>query len=357
MILVNKPFFPPIDKYKDMLNKVWENKYLTNCGPLHNELKARLAQRFDTNVELFVNGHLALDVAIKALELSGEVITTPFTFASTTQAIVTNGLTPVFCDVERHTYNIDADKIEELITDKTTAIIAVHVFGYPCDVDKIDKIAKKYGLKVIYDAAHAFDVSINNVPIVKYGDISMLSFHATKVFHTIEGGALCFNDSSLISKLNAIRNFGMEGDIVGYVGTNAKMNEMQAAMGLLNLNYINDIIDTRQRHYRQYYNNLKSSSFKLSAELDNIKHNYSYFPLVVQNNAVRDKLFDLLKDNGIQTRKYFYPLTKHFLWLNNKDVVPVAEDVASKILCLPLYFDLNGDEIDYICENLIKFEK
>ena len=240
-IFVTRPLLPPIEEYEKKLQEIWANKWLTNYGPLEQEFQSQLKERFQAkNVELFTNGHTALDLALSALNLEGEVITTPFTFASTTQAIIGNGLTPVFADIEKEYYNLNPNNIERLITDKTSAIIPVHVFGNPCEVERIEKIAKDYDLKVIYDAAHAFDVKINGTPLVKYGDVSMLSFHATKVFNTIEGGALIFDDEDIRYHLRSLKNFGITPDKeeVQYLGKNGKMNEFEAAMGLCNLGTI-----------------------------------------------------------------------------------------------------------------------
>ena len=248
-ILVTRPLLPPIEEYEKKVKEIWENNWITNNGPLEREFQEKLKEFLSVdNIELFVNGHNALEMAIKSLDLTGEVITTPFTFASTTQAIINNGLTPVFADVDPENYNLNPDNIEDLITDETSAIIPVHVFGNPCDIDKIEKIAKKHDLKVIYDAAHAFGVKINDNPIASYGDISMFSFHATKVFNTIEGGALIFSDDDLTYKFKALKNFGITPDKeeVQFLGVNAKMNEFEAAMGLINLNYVSDAISKRK---------------------------------------------------------------------------------------------------------------
>lgn len=358
-INVNQPFLPPLDEYIDKLKDIWANHWLTNNGKYHFEFEQKLKEYLSAyNISLFVNGHSALDIAIKALKLSGEVITTPFTFASTTHAIVQNGLQPVFCDINLQDYTIEVDKIEQLITDKTSAIIPVHVYGNPCDVKKIDKIANKYNLKVIYDAAHAFGVEVDGNPIGIFGDISMFSFHATKVFHSIEGGALSYKDISYKSLFDMYKNFGISGqEDIDIVGMNCKMNEFQAAMGLLNLNYIDAQISRRKKLVECYKNNLNSIKgiFYLS-ELEHVKYNYSYFPILVDEKIFginRDALMDRLKLQGIFTRKYFYPLTNSFncyKGIFDFYETPNAEYVSNRILTLPLYADLAVSDITNICK-------
>lgn len=360
-INVTKSSMPSYDEYCKMIKPIFESRHLTNMGPLHNEFADRVGSYLGVdNVSLFTNGHLALSVAIKALGLTGEVITTPFTFASTTHAIVENGLTPVFCDVEPDTYTIDADKIEYLITDKTSAIIPVHVYGNVCDVEKIDSIAKKHKLKVIYDAAHVFGVKIGDRGIGSFGDLSMFSFHATKVFNTIEGGCLTYSDSSLTEKITSFRNFGITNpESVDYVGTNAKMNEFQAAMGLCNLNHIDDELQKRavaEERYRQKLEGI--DGIKLCRIQHNVKGNHAYFPAVFDKNIFgksRDEIADLLSENGIFARKYFYPVTNEFSCYKGKykGETPIAKEISENILCLPMYADLTKDDVDLICDIIL----
>ena len=361
-ILVTKPLLPKFEEYIEKIKEIWPNEWLTNFGPLHNELKEELKDYLLVdNISLFTNGHLALSAAIKALNLTGEVITTPYTFASTTNAIVENGLTPVFCDISLKDYNIDVNKIEELITDKTSAIVAVHVYGNPCDVEKIEEIAKKYNLKVIYDAAHAFGVKINSRGINEYGDASMLSFHATKVFNTIEGGAVCYKDNNLEKKFKIIMNFGIdqEKEDIEEIGTNAKMNEFQAAMGLCNLKNIEEAIERRHNIvnlYRKLLSNIDGITYL--NDTDNVKHNYAYFPILIDKEKYgqdRNELMERLKEKDIYCRKYFYPLTSEFTYYKEKykSNTEIAKYVSENILVLPLYDSLTNEDVETIC-SLIK---
>lgn len=358
-IQVTKSFLPPIDEYIEKIQGIWNSSWVTNNGPLHNELEEKLRKYLKVGqATLFTNGHLALDVAIKSLKLTGEVITTPFTFASTTHAIVMNNLTPVFCDINMNDFTIDVDKIEDLITDKTSAIIPVHVFGNPCDVKKIEEIANKHNLKVIYDAAHVFGVEIDGEGIGNFGDISMLSLHATKVYNSIEGGLLTYNKSEFKNIFNMYKNFGITGpESTEAVGLNAKMNEFQAAMGLINLKYIDNQIDNRKlvvERYRELLKDIKGISFLNDKE--NIKHNYSYFPILVDEGAVglnRNQLHEKLKEYNIFTRKYFYPLVTDFECYEGKFLdsnLKNAKYVAETVLTLPLYGELTILDVNNIVE-------
>lgn len=357
-ILVTRPLLPEYEEYTEKIKEIWETQWLTNFGALHNELRDKLKDYLQVdNVSLFTNGHLALSSAIKALNLSGEVITTPYTFVSTTNAIVENGLTPVFCDIDISDYNIDVNKIEALITDKTSAIVAVHVYGTPCNVERIEEIAKKHNLKVIYDAAHAFGVKIGGKGITQYGDISMLSFHATKVFNTVEGGAVCYKDNELDKKLKQNMNFGIDSETedIYNIGTNAKMNEFQAAMGLCNLKHIDEALERRHQSadlYRKLLNNI--DGIRCLKDQDNIKHNYAYFPILIDKEKYgkdRNELMEKLKENNIYCRKYFYPITSEFTYYKNKynSNTPIAKYVAENILVLPLYDSLTHEDIETIC--------
>ncbi|MGL4864550.1 MAG: DegT/DnrJ/EryC1/StrS family aminotransferase [Cetobacterium sp.] len=362
-IMVTKSFLPPFEEYSKEIEKIWETHWLTNMGPLHEELKEKLKKYLKVkSTTLCNNGHLALEIALRALELpkGGEVITTPFTFASTTHAIVNNGLKPVFCDIEIEKYNIDAEKIESLITEKTVAIMPVHVFGNPCDVEKIEEIAKKYDLKILYDAAHAFGVEIEGNGIGAFGDISMFSLHATKVFNSIEGGLLTYNDLILQKKLRLFKNFGITGpETVEAVGLNSKMNEFQAAMGIVNLRYIDEQIKKRKLITQKYRINLKNiKGISFTDDLDNVKHNYSYFPIVIDEKLfgkTRDELFNELQKYNIFTRKYFYPLVTDFDCYKKeyKNIeLPNAKYVSDRVLTLPIYGDLELEIVDYICKSI-----
>lgn len=353
-INVTKSFLPPFEEYESVIKQIWNNRWLTNNGPIHMELENEITKYLKVNQStLFTNGHLALDIAIKSMNLKGEVITTPFTFASTTHAIVSNNLKPVFCDINLKDFTIDVEKIEELITDKTCAIIPVHVFGYPCDVKAIEQIAKKYNLKVIYDAAHVFGVEIDGIGIGNYGDISMFSLHATKVYNSIEGGLLTFKDDNLKDKFNSYKNFGISDyESVKYVGSNAKMNEFQAAMGLVNLRYINEQIINRKIITDIYKSQLKEIEGIYMVEgKANVKHNYAYFPIIIDENKTginRDELYNKLQEYNVFTRKYFYPLITDFDCYKNMyqfNDLYNAKYISDRVLILPLYGDLLHEDV------------
>lgn len=356
-IQVTRSSMPKYDEYIEEIRDLWDTRWLTNMGEKHKLLEDKLLKYLKvSNITLFTNGHLALECIIAALNLTGEVITTPFTFASTTHAIVRNGLKPVFCDINPNDYTIDVEKIENLITERTTAIIPVHVYGHICDVEAIDRIAKKHNLKVIYDAAHTFGITVNGQGIGSFGDASMFSFHATKVFNTIEGGAVAYNDSSIKQVLNDLKNFGITGpEIVEYIGGNAKMNEFQAAMGICNLRHVNNEILKRKKVFGRYFDNLKGiSGIKLSPEQTGVDSNYAYFPVVFNDYKIsRDEIYNRLKEHGIFARKYFYPLTNSFECyknLYNVEDTPVAKYISERVLTLPLYADLELKDVDRICE-------
>lgn len=357
IIQVTKSSMPPLEEYIDEIKDLWESHWLTNMGKKHLELEDKLTDYLKTNnITLFTNGHLALECAIAALDLTGEVITTPYTFVSTTHAIVRNGLKPVFCDINPEDYTIDVTKIEELITERTSAIIPVHVYGNVCNIEEIKEIADKHNLKVIYDAAHAFGVTVNGLGIGNFGDVSMFSFHATKVFNTIEGGALTYNNPKLQEVLNDIKNFGITGpETIEYVGGNAKMNEFQAAMGICNLRHVDEEIKKRKLVVDRYNENLSNiDGIILSKPQKGVKSNYAYFPVIFDGfKKDRDQVFEELKESNIIARKYFYPLTnaiecyKHEY---NVDDTPVAKHIAERVLTLPLYSDLRLEDVDRICE-------
>jgi len=354
---------PPMDEYIEMISKLWDNRWLTNSGCMHEELTDRLQDHLSAdNFLLFSNGHMALELGIQALNLNGEVITTPFTFISTTQAIVRNGLTPIFCDIDPVKYTIDPDKIEPLINENTSAIVAVHVYGIPCDTDAIEKLAEKYKLKVIYDAAHTFGVSYINKPIAQYGDISMFSFHATKVFHTAEGGGLAFKDNTLLEKLSHLRDFGIcpGGLDVDEIGVNSKLSELHAAMGLCNLMYINENIEKRKAvtdYYNSRLNEVKGLQF--FPAVNGLIRNYAYYPVVFKDDfgKSRDEVCDTLQKHEITARKYFYPLTSDFSCYKNilqPDETPVAKNIASRILCLPMFADMTKEQVNVVCDTILK---
>jgi dTDP-4-amino-4,6-dideoxygalactose transaminase len=351
---------PDFEEYIKEIKDLWDSHWLTNMGIKHKQLEAELSRFLNaSNITLFTNGHLALECSIAVFNLTGEVITTPFTFASTTHAIVRNGLEPVFCDINQYNYTIDTDKLESLITDKTSAIIPVHVYGNICNVQEIERIAKKYNLTVIYDAAHAFGVTVNGMGVANFGDASMFSFHATKVFHTIEGGAVTYKDGSLSKKLDDLKNFGITGpESVEYVGGNAKMNEFQAAMGICNLRHIDDEIAKRKIVVERYIGRLSSvKGIKLCKPQTGVKSNYAYFPVVFDGYKMsRNEVFEKLKAENIYTRKYFYPLTNSFecyKGIFDVEKTPVAKYVADRVLTLPLYADLALDDVDRICDIIL----
>ena len=360
-IQVTRSSMPGFSEFSNEIKELWDTCWLTNNGVKHRELENKLLKYLKVqNISLFTNGHIALENVLTALELSGEVITTPFTFASTTHAITRNNLTPVFCDINPEDYNVDTTKIECLINEKTSAILPVHVYGNVCEVEKIVRIAEKYNIKVIFDAAHAFGVEVGDRGIGDFGDASIFSFHATKVFNTIEGGSVTCKDKKLKEKLDILKNFGIDKDkSVKYIGGNGKMNEFCAAMGICNLRHIDKEIEKRKRVANRYRQNLRNiKGIKFVKEKQGIKSNYSYLPVLFDNyKKTRDMVFDDLRDKGIMSRKYFYPLTTQFECYKNKfthNNLPVAVFVANNILTLPLYSDLRTEEIDFICEIIMK---
>ena len=360
-ILVTRSSMPSFEEYCEEIKELWDSHFLTNMGVKHKELEKNLKEYLKCdNINLFTNGHLALECALKVFDLQGEVITTPFTFASTTHAIVRNGLKPVFCDINPIDYTIDIEKIESLITDKTCAIVPVHVYGNLCNVEKIEEIAKKHNLKVIYDAAHAFGVEKNGVGVANFGDASMFSFHATKVYNTIEGGAVTYQDKSFNKKLNDIKNFGITGpETVEYIGGNAKMNEFQAAMGLCNLRHVDKEIEKRKKVVERYRERLSNvDGIKLVPIQEGVKQNYAYFPVVFDNyKYTRDEVFAKLGEENIIARKYFYPLINDFECYRknySSNDTPVAKYIADRVITLPLYADLDLEIVDKICDIILK---
>lgn len=364
-ILVTRPSLPEIEEYINEIKGLWDSHWLTNMGEKHELLEMYLKEYLQTPyISLTVNGHMALENIIKALELQGEIITTPFTFASTTHAIVRCGCTPVFCDINPIDYTIDADKIEELITDDTVAIMPVHVYGNICNTDKIAKIAKEHDLYVLYDAAHAFGETWHGKSVAQFGDASIFSFHATKVFHTIEGGCITFSDKVMENVLKDIKNFGFNGcECVRYPGGNAKLNEFQAAMGICNLRHIQEEIQKRKEIYECYATLLEDvEGLKIWHPQLGVEHNYAYFPVFFEPKfgIKRDEVMACLAEKHIYTRKYFYPITADFQCYNryfNKYSLNIARDSASRVLTLPMYADLGIENVERICEVLKSIQK
>lgn len=364
-INVTRSSMPPYEEYCEEIKDLWDSHWLTNMGPKHAKLQTELEKYLDVkHVTLYTNGHLALENAISLFDFpkGSEIITTPFTFASTTHAIVRCGCVPVFCDIKQDDYTINPKLIEELITERTVAILPVHVYGNICDVNAIQKIADKHNLKVIYDAAHAFGEKYMGQSVANFGDFSMFSFHATKVYNTIEGGCLCYNSNKYEDTLYNNKNFGIRGpESVVYIGGNAKMNEFQAAMGLCNLKYVNEEISKRRKVFNHYVELLKDvDGIKIPHLKSNTKYNYAYLPVVFDGKKYkRDKVFDKLNKHDIIARKYFYPLTSDFECYQNyinqrkRESLKIAADVASNVLTLPLYSDLSNEIIKKICSIIL----
>lgn len=365
-IFVTSPLLPDIEDVYSEIREIFVSKWLTNMGEKHKNLELALKNELKVkNLSLFNNGTIALVTAIKALNLpyGSEIITTPFTFAATPHSIVWNGLKPVFCDIEPNTMTIDPNKIEELITPNTSAILGVHVYGFPCDVEAIQKIADRHGLKVIYDAAHCFSTEINGRGIGTFGDISAFSFHATKLFNTIEGGALTYNNDSLDRKIYNLRNFGIRNEeVVEEVGINGKMNEFQAAFGLLNLKIYRKEQEKRQKLKELYDNELsKIKGIRIPKMPDNVTNSYQYYPIIIEDDypISRNEIYDRFKEENIFTRKYFYPAcTDYDCYKNDLSVklakLPVTNNLKNKVLCLPYYGSLEKETAEYIVTKLAK---
>jgi dTDP-4-amino-4,6-dideoxygalactose transaminase len=354
-IYVTQPFLPPLEDFQPYLEQIWESKWLTNAGPFHQELEKKLADYLGIeHLALFANGTLALVIALQSLRITGEVITTPFSFVATAHSLLWNGIKPVFVDIHPETFNLDPEKIEAAITPHTTAILPVHVYGKPCDIEKIQNIVDIYGLKVIYDAAHAFGVSYKGESILNHGDLSTLSFHATKVFNTFEGGAIICPDAKTKKRIDDLKNFGYAGEVtVVAPGINAKMNEIQAAFGLLQLKHINKAIDRRREIDSLYREQLSSAAgiFCPSLPSDTI-YNYAYFPILIEKEypLLRDQLYEKLRQHNIYARRYFYPLISEFPMYRGlpsaaRSNLPVAIKAADQILCLPIYPALENESI------------
>ena len=365
IITVTSPLLPNLDDFTDSLKEIWESKWITNNGQFHQKLEAALAEYLKVPyVSLFTNGTLPLLTALQALRITGEVITTPYSFVATTHALWWNGIKPVFVDIDPSTGNIDPQKIEAAITPRTTAILPVHVYGKPCDTEAIQAIADKYGLKVIYDAAHAFGVEVNGESLLNAGDMSTLSFHATKVFNTIEGGAMVMHDEKTKQRIDYLKNFGFanEVEVVG-PGINSKMDEIRSAYGLLNLKQVDAAIAARQKvavAYREALRNVDGISFW--DDMPGVRHNYSYFPIFVdakKYGMTRDELYMKMKDQGVWGRRYFYPLISEFstyrgLESSRPENLPNAHMMADTVICLPMHHALREEEINRIIDCIIR---
>lgn len=356
MIPVIKPFLPPKEDYLKYLDGIWSREWLTNMGPLASQLESELKNYLKVNHLLFVtNGTVALQLAIKSLELKGDIITTPFSFVATTSSIVWENCKPVFVDIDSKSLNIDAKKIEEAITEKTSAILATHVYGNPCDVVEIEKIAKKHNLKVIYDGAHAFGVEINGKSIFEYGDISVCSLHATKIYHSTEGGLIITSDADLLKKIARMRNFGISGyDTFSNLGINAKNSELHAAMGLANLKYIDKIIDKRRKLSKYYDEKLQGlKSFRPLWHKDS-QDNGAYYPIIFESMELMLDCRSKLELKGVGTRRYFYPSLASALPYLDPIAMPITDDISNRVLCLPMYYDLSFEEVELIAGVLLR---
>lgn len=365
-VYVTQPFLPPLEEYLPYLEQIWDNKILTNNGPFHQQFEKELADFLGVPyISLFANGTLALVTALQALRITGEVITTPYSFVATTHSLWWNNIKPVFVDIEPEFGNLDPEKIEAAITPKTTAIMPVHVYGNPCYVERIQEIADIYGLKVIYDAAHAFGVKINGTSILNYGDLSILSFHATKVFNTFEGGAIICHNEKMKQRIDFLKNFGFAGETtVVAPGINAKMHEFQAALGLLQLKYVDKAIEKRRKianMYREHLSGVKGIRFL--NDINGVRHNYAYFPIFIDQKEYgksRDEIYEELKKHNIYGRRYFYPLITEFPMYKGLDSakpenLPVAEKMAKQVICLPIYPALDIKCVNQIINILKKY--
>ena len=365
IITVTSPLLPDLNEFEVSLREIWESKWITNNGPFHQRFEEALCEYLNVPyISLFTNGTLPLLTALQALRITGEVITTPYSFVATTHSIWWNGCKPVFADIDPATGNLNPDKIEAAITPRTSAIMPVHVYGQPCDTARIQEIATKYGLKVIYDAAHAFGVEVNGESVLKSGDLSTLSFHATKVFNTIEGGALIMHDAETKRRIDYLKNFGFanEVEVVG-PGINSKMDEIRSAYGLLNLRQVDTAIEARHRiaiKYREILKNVSGVSF--FEDMPGVRHNYSYFPVFIdaeEYGMTRDELYFRMKENGVLGRRYFYPLISSFstyrgLPSASKENLPQAHKMADSVICLPMHHSLADEDISRILDQIIK---
>ena len=350
-IYVTQSFLPPIEEYEVYLKSIWSSGYLTNNGPLAREFEDKVSNYLGVdNFQFVSNGTIALQIALSALEItSGEIITTPFSYVATTSAILWERCTPVFVDIDDRTFSIDANKIEAAITSETKAILAVHVFGNPCDVEAIEAIAKKHNLLVIYDAAHAFGVTYKGKSLFDYGDISTCSFHATKLFHTIEGGGVIANNTAVSERVGLIKRFGHDNDDHSLLGINGKSSEFQAAMGLTNLNYVDSIIASR-KHVVERYNQRLKGKYQLLELRSDTEYNYSYYPVVFESEEKLLSMISKLNAQNIFPRRYFYPSLNTLPYIEGANACPISEDISKRIFCLPLYVGLEDLVVDKICE-------
>ena len=354
MIPVTKPFSPPIEEYQKLLEEIWERNWFTNNGPLLNQLELELKSFLKVPHLLYVsNGTIALQIAIKALGITKKIITTPFSYVATTSSIVWEGCTPVYADIDPKTLNIDPSKIEALIDKETEAILATHCFGNPCEIDEIDRIATKYNLKVIYDAAHCFGTKYKGKSVFSFGDISTTSFHATKLYHTIEGGAVFTNNPEILRKMALMRNFGHNGpEAFEGLGINAKNSEFHAAMGLLNLNYINNVLDNRKHLTSIYDDYLKESGLIKPDVSEKSITNFSYYPILFESEEILRATKLALENREIFPRRYFYPSLSSLSYVSGN--MPISEDISKRILCLPLYYGLTDEEIRFITRIILR---
>jgi dTDP-4-amino-4,6-dideoxygalactose transaminase len=355
MIPVTRPFLPPVEEYESYVRDIWQRQWLTNNGPLVNELEIRLKNYLDVPHMLYVNnGTMAIQLAIRALELKGEIITTPFSFIATTSSAIWENCKPVFVDIDPETLNIDAGKIEAAINPNTCAILATHVFGNPCDIEAIDQVAEKYQLKVIYDASHCFGTKYKGKSVFRYGDVSTTSFHATKLFHTIEGGAVFTPHPELLKKIAYMRNFGFNGpEDFACVGINAKNSEFHAAMGLANLKYVNDVLEKRKQLYLYYVDHLGALDKTLQSIQKHTDFNYAYLPVLFPSEEMVKKIEQYLNANLIFPRRYFYP-SLHTLSFVDKYECPVSACVSSRVICLPMHYNLSIEEVNFVIRILFR---
>ena len=359
LITVTSPLLPPLEEFIPYLEEIWKSKWITNNGQFHRQLEEALADYLGVKyVSLFTNGTLPLITALQALGIKGEVITTPYSFVATTHALWWNGIKPVFVDIDPETCNLDPDKIEAAITERTTAIMPVHCYGMPCDTEKIQAIADKHGLKVIYDAAHTFGVRVNGESILKAGDMSTLSFHATKVYNTVEGGALVCHDAETKKQIDFLKNFGFNGETeVVAPGINSKMDEIRSAYGLLNLKQVDAAIEARHKVADYYRSALRTvKGVKVFEDVPGVRHNYAYFPILInaaEYDMTRDELYFKMRDDNVLGRRYFYPLISTFdtyknLESSNPANLPVATRIADEVICLPMYYGLTEEDLERV---------
>ena len=364
-ITVTSPLIPPLDEFIPYLEKIWESKWITNNGQFHRQLEEALADYLGVKyVSLFTNGTLPLITALQSMHITGEVITTPYSFVATTHSLWWNGIKPVFVDIDPETCNLDPDKIEAAITDKTTAIMPVHCYGIPCDTEKIQAIADKHGLKVIYDAAHTFGVRVNGESILKAGDMSTLSFHATKVYTTVEGGALICHDAETKKHIDFLKNFGFNGETeVVAPGINSKMDEIRSAYGLLNLKQVDAAIEARHKVADYYRSALRTvKGVRVVEDMPGVRHNYAYFPIFInaaEYGMTRDELYFKMRDDNVLGRRYFYPLISTFdtykgLESSNPANLPVATRIADEVICLPMYYGLTEEDLERVVKCIVK---